>query len=199
MGTSLLYRNSRENGKIQDEQIQKIMLLLCFFMKLAKIGPRASGVPSWPSWQSMDVPRPLPTHFTPILHFWFYSKKKMLPFRWCIFEVFHIFPWLFELRRLRDHSQIVDLAGSFRLVPLRALETFKIRHSWQSNVPKRSTKYLLYFHYSVELWRLRDQSQIADLIFAVWTVSSRASKTSKVPHSWQNNVHRVSQKMLKPN
>ena len=44
-----------------------------------------------------------------------------------------------------------------------------------------------------QLWRLQDQSQIVDLIFPLKPVSSRASETPKVPHSWQNNVQNVSQ------
>ena len=47
----------------------------------------------------------------------------------------------------------------------------------------------LYF----QLRRLQDQSQIVDLIFPLKPVSSRASETPKVPHSWQNNVQNVSQ------
>ena len=39
-----------------------------------------------------------------------------------------------------------------------------------------------------ELWRLWDHSQIVDLIFLIWMVSTRASESSKTPHSWQNNV-----------
>ena len=34
-------------------------------------------------------PRPLPTHFTSVLHFWIFFEKQMLTF-WSIFEVFGI-------------------------------------------------------------------------------------------------------------
>ena len=44
-----------------------------------------------------------------------------------------------------------------------------------------------------ELWQLRDHSQIVDLAERIRMVASRASETSKVPHSWQNNVQNVSQ------
>ena len=40
----------------------------------------------------------------------------------------------------------------------------------------------------VELRKLRDQSQIVDLVFAVRTVASRASETSKISKWWQNKI-----------
>ena len=49
-------------------------------------------------------------------------------------------------------------------------------------------KYFLFFLLFLEPWRLWDHSQIVDLIFLIWMVSTRASETSKTPHSWQNNV-----------
>ena len=49
--------------------------------------------------------------------------------------------------------------------------------------PKTFHEVFLIFSLFFELVRLRDQSQIVDLIFAVRTVASRASETSKVPHS----------------
>ena len=56
------------------EQIRKscftYVFYLFFYDFLFKIGPRTSGVPSWSSWLSMDVPRPHTTHFTSLLHFW---------------------------------------------------------------------------------------------------------------------------------
>ena len=54
----------------------------------------------------------------------------------------------------------------------------------------------MYFLHFFQLWRLQDQSQIVDLIFPLKPVSSRASETPKVPHSWQNNVQNVSQKNM---
>ena len=50
-------------------------------------------------------------------------------------EVFLIFSLFFELRRLRDQSQIVDLAERIRLVCLRARETFMVPRWWQNKVP----------------------------------------------------------------
>ena len=43
------------------------------------------------------------------------------------------------------------------------------------------------FSLFLELWRLWDHSQIVNLIFLIWMVSTRASESSKIPHSWQNN------------
>ena len=52
------------------------------------------------------------------------------------YKVFPIFSCFLELRRLRDHSQIVDLAERIRMVSLRAPETSKISKWCQNNVPK---------------------------------------------------------------
>ena len=52
------------------------------------------------------------------------------------FEVFPIFSLFFELRRLWDHSQIVDLIFLNRMVSTRASESSKTPHSWQNNVQK---------------------------------------------------------------
>ena len=54
---------------------------------------------------------------------------------WSIFEVFLIFSLFLELRRLWDHSQIVDLIFLNRMVSTRASESSKTPHSWQNNVP----------------------------------------------------------------
>ena len=70
----------------------------------------------------------------------FFQKNKSF-ICWSIFEVFLIFSLFLELRRLWDHSQIVDLIFLIRMVSTRAHETSKTPHSWQNNVPKRSTKY----------------------------------------------------------
>ena len=53
------------------------------------------------------------------------------------------------------------------------------------------------FSLFVQLRRLQDQSQIVDLIFLIWMVSTRASESSKTPHSWQNNVPNCIDKFLK--
>ena len=58
----------------------------------------------------------------------------------------------FELLRLRDQSQIVDLIFAVRAVASRASETSKVPHSWQNNVPKRSTNYFVYCHYFLSYW-----------------------------------------------
>ena len=52
------------------------------------------------------------------------------------------------------------------------------------NVPRSISFIFIIF----ELLRLRDLSQIVDLIFAVRTVSSRASETSKISKWWQNKI-----------
>ena len=75
--------------------------------------------------------------FTSLIFFW-----KSIFFTSC-FEVFPIFSLFYELRRLWDHSQIVDLIFLIRMVSTRAHEPSKTPHSWQNNVPKRSTKYFL--------------------------------------------------------
>ena len=58
---------------------------------------------------------------------------------------------IFELRRFRDHSQIVDLAERIRVVASRASETSKISKWWQNNVQNpqktRSKKYFLFIHH----------------------------------------------------
>ena len=49
-------------------------------------------------------------------------------------EVFPIFSLFFELLRLRDQSQIVDLAERIWMVSLRARETFMVPRWWQNKV-----------------------------------------------------------------
>ena len=107
-----------------------------FFKELlVKTHSKTSGKPVRSFWTGLSLPRPFPTHFTSILYFaTFCLNKKCL-----LFYVFPIFSLFFQL------------------------------------------------------WRLQDQSQIVDLIFPLKPVSSRASETPKVPHSWQNNVQNVSQ------
>ena len=64
----------------------------CFFHELfAKIGPRASGVPSWSSWQSMDVFRQHPAHLVTILHFSFFWKKDLFKYVFKYFLFVHVF------------------------------------------------------------------------------------------------------------
>ena len=121
--------------------------------------------------------------------------------------VFHIFPLVFlifslffELPRLREAPGPLPNCRSHFSASNRGIESFWIPQN-TSFMTKQCPKtfhevfplvfpiFSLFF----ELLRLRDQSQIVDLIFAVRTVASRASETSKVPHSWQNNVQNVSQ------
>ena len=66
----------------------------------------------------------------------FFWKKKMLLF-WSI----SYFSWFVELQRLRDPSQLVDLAESFPVVASRASETSKISKWCKNNVPKRSKQH----------------------------------------------------------
>ena len=144
MGASILLwsnpRKNEENGRKWERCFWYFLIFPCFFNDfLAKIGPRACGIHSWTFWQSLSVFRQLPTHFETILHFCFFLKKKRF-IVWRIFKVFLIFSCFFELRRLRDQSQIVDLVFAVRTVASRASETSKTPHSWQNNVPKRSTK-----------------------------------------------------------
>ena len=123
---------------------ENLVFSLFFNEFLAKIGPRTSGVPSWSSWQSMDVFRQHPTHFWTFLHFWFFFEKKTihcLKYFWSVLKAFPIFSCFFELWKLRDQSQIVDLVFAVRTVSSRASETSKISKWWQNNVPKRSKKH----------------------------------------------------------
>ena len=84
-------------------------------------------------------------HSQPILHrvyiFELLFEKKVTFVSIC-FEVFPIFSLFVELRRLWDHSQIVDLIFLIRMVSTRASETSKTPHSWQNNVPKRPKTFL---------------------------------------------------------
>ena len=129
MGTSRLYRNSRENGKVQEETNRKNIVFLCIFMICwPKSVPEPPENPSdhfEPVSASLD-------HSQPTLHrfyiFDFFSKKKCSIFL-SIFEVFPIFSLFLELRRLWDHSQIVDLIFLIRMVSTRASESSKTPHS----------------------------------------------------------------------
>ena len=117
-GPAVCYRNSRENAKVQEEKNHKILVVpLTFHECLAKIGPRTSGVPRWSSWQIMDVPRPLPTHFAPILHFWFFFwKKSFISLKYFLFV--HVLFEVFELQVSRKYP-----AFPIVLVSSRAPET----------------------------------------------------------------------------
>ena len=65
----------------------------------------------------------------------------------------YIFLSLFvELRRLWDHSQIVDLIFLIRMVSTRASESSKTPHSWQNNVPKRLKTLLDVFFLSISFF-----------------------------------------------
>ena len=189
-GPAVCYGPPGKNAKVQEEENRKIIVFACLFYDfLAQIDPRTSGKPVRLFWTGLSLPRPLPTNFTSILHLWFFFKKRFI-FE-VIVKVFPIFSLFLELRRLWDHSQIVDLIFLIKMVSTRAHETSKTPHSWQNNVPKRSTKYfesISFFLLFLEPWRLWDHSHIVDLIFLIRTVSTRAHETSKTPHSWQNNV-----------
>ena len=82
------------------------------------------------------IPNPLYIDFTSLI---FFCKKKFIV--WSNVAAFLIFSLFLELRRLWDHSQIVDLIFLIWMVSTRASESSKTPHSWQNNVPKRSTKY----------------------------------------------------------
>ena len=80
------------------------------------------------------TPDPFCNDFT----FLFFFEKKLFQVLLKYFLYFYVFV---KLRKLRDPSQIVDLAESFRSVPLRPPETIKNSKWCQNNVPKRSKKY----------------------------------------------------------
>ena len=63
------------------------------------------------------------------------------------------------------------------------------------NVPRSIFKVFPFFLLFPEPWRLWNHSQIVDLIFLIWMVSTRASESSKARHSWQNNVPKRSKTM----
>ena len=129
MGTSRLYRNSREKCKVQEETNQKIMLFPCFFYDfLAKNHPKTFRQSVRSFCTGLSLPRPLPIHFTSVLHFRFFFEQKCFLFS-SILEVFPLFSLFVELLRLRDHSQIVDLIFPLRTVASRASETSKTPHS----------------------------------------------------------------------
>ena len=131
-GPAVCYGPPGKNAKVQEEENRKIIVFPWFFYDfLAKIGPRTSGKPVRLFWTGLSLPRPFPTHFTSILPLWFFFEQKNLSF----FQVFPIFSLFLELRRLWDHSQIVDLIFLIRTVSTRAHETSKTPHSWQNNVP----------------------------------------------------------------
>ena len=76
------------------------------------------------------IPNPLYIDFTSLI---FFEQKRFHFLK--LFEVFPIFPLFLELRRLWDHSQIVDLIFLIWMVSTRASESSKTPHSWQNNVP----------------------------------------------------------------
>ena len=141
MGTSRLLRATWQKcqspGGEPPENPEKITYFHCFFMEfLVKTHSKTSGKPVRSFWTGLSLPRPFPSHFTSILHLWFFFEKKKSFIFWTSFEVFPIFSLFLELRRLWDHSQIVDLIFLIRMVSTRASESSKTPHSWQNNVPK---------------------------------------------------------------
>ena len=91
------------------------------------------------------IPKPFYIDFTSLIFFWNMNVffEKICSIFWSIFKVFPIFSLFLELWRLWDHSQIVDLIFLNRMVSTRASESSKTPHSWQNNVPKRSTSWLV--------------------------------------------------------
>ena len=133
LGTSRLYRNSRENGKVQEESPWKtrgksgivIVFSLIFGSKPIPKPPENPSDHFEPVSASLDRSRP-------ILHrFYIFLKKNQLFFLIfaIIFEVFPIFSLFLELGELRDHSQIVDLIFPLRTVASRPSESPKTPHS----------------------------------------------------------------------
>ena len=140
-------RRRRRPRTPNTEKIMKNHVFHCFFKDLlVKTHSKTSGKPVRSFWTGLSLPRPFPSHFTSILHLWFFLKhecffEKICSIFWSIFKVFPIFSLFLELWRLWDHSQIVDLIFLNRMVSMRASESSKTPHSWQNNVPKRSTRY----------------------------------------------------------
>ena len=91
----------------------------------------------------LHKPNVRPYHSKTLYRDLFFQKKGFI--FWSIFEVFPNFSLFFELRRLWDHSQIVDLIFPLKPVSSRASETSKTPHSWQNNVPKRPKTFLKFF------------------------------------------------------
>ena len=127
----------------------------------------ASGSPSSPPcftpisyifhiFWAPGAPGPVPnyrSHFSAqtrvIESFWnpqntsFMTKKCPKTFHQVFPLVFLLFSLFFELLKLWDQCQIVDLIFPLKPESSRASETPKTLNSWQNNVPKRSTKYSL--------------------------------------------------------
>ena len=151
MGTSRWYGNSRENGSPGGDNSENLVFPLffpwMFGQKPSQNVPTIRPIILHRSKPPSTTPDPFYIGFTFLIS----CGKKKVHF-WCMFEVFPIFSWFVELRRLWDQSQIVDLIFAVRTVASRASETSKVPHSWQNNVPKRSTKYFIYFHYFLSSW-----------------------------------------------
>ena len=133
MGTSRLLRATWQKcqspGGEPPENPEKIMYFHGFFSRIfwSKPIPKPPENPSdhfEPVSASLD-------HSQPILHrfYIFELLKKKVTFFSSFFEVFPIFSLFFELRRLWDHSQIVDLIFMIWMVSTRASETSKTPHS----------------------------------------------------------------------
>ena len=91
------------------------------------------------TWTNQDFPNFLLLDFAIFPPGPFYIDFTFQYFFWFILHLFcNVFPkfsWFFELQRLRDQSQIVDLKFRIRMVSTRASKTSKTPHSWQNNVP----------------------------------------------------------------
>ena len=138
-------------------------------------------------------------HSQPILHrfyiFEILSEKKMcLKYFWSISYIFFI-SWALEalgpLPNCRSHFSdqdgINESSRNLQNTSFMIKQCSKMFH-------EVFLKYFLFFLLFPEPWRLWDHSQIVDLIFLIWMVSTRASESSKTPHSWQNNVPKRSTK-----
>ena len=92
MGASRLYGNSRENGKVQEKKIHEIMFFHGFFHDLlAKNHPKTFRQSVRSFCTGLSLPRPLPIHFTSVLHFRFFFWKKVLLFFKNVWSISFIF------------------------------------------------------------------------------------------------------------
>ena len=129
MGTSRLYRNSRENGKVQEENPRKTRRKSRIFI----VSPRNFGQNPFQNLRKtrpiiLNRSQPPPTlpdpFYIDFIFSIFFLKKRCL-----CFYVFPIFSLFVQLWRLQDQSQIVDLIFPLKPVSSRASETPKVPHS----------------------------------------------------------------------
>ena len=133
-GPAVCYGPPGKNGKVQEENPRKTRGKSRIFIVFSrncwsKPIPKPPENPSdhfEPVSASLDHSHPILHRFY-IFHFFFFRKNVFLFSS--LFEVFLIFSLLVELRRLWDHSQIVDLIFLNRMVSTRASESSKNPHS----------------------------------------------------------------------